>query len=125
MAFLVKLFVPIYLIMSVVFIVLYGARIVPELIGVLLTAFIYALICYLLMGDALPFTKPSDQLSSNQGYVMLLLLIPLALIAGLHIAVSAFMPYGSWVFVVVMIVVNFICWNVSFKQKHAVNVEMK
>ncbi len=124
-AFLVKLFVPIYLIMSVVFIVLYGVRIVPELIGVLLTAFIYALICYLLMGDALPFTKPSDQLSSNQGYVMLLLLIPLALIAGLHIAFSTFVPYGSWVFVLMMLVVNFICWNVFFKQKHAVNVVMK
>lgn len=124
-AFLVKLFVPLYLVMSVVFIVLFGVRIVPELIGVLLAALIYALICYLLTGDSLPFTKPSDQISSNQGFMTLLLLIPLALIAGVHIAVSAFMPYGSWVFVVVMIVVNFICWNVSFKQKHAVNVEMK
>lgn len=124
-AFLVKLFVPLYAVMSIVFIVLFGVRIVPELIGVLLAALIYALICYLLTGDSLPFTKPSDQISSNQGFMTLLLLIPLAMIAGLHIAVSAYMPYGSWVFVVVMIVVNLICWNVFFKQKHSVNVVMK
>lgn len=115
-AFLLKLFVPLYAVMCIVFTVLFGVRVVPDLIGVLLASFIYTLICYLLTGDELPFTQPSGQVDSGQGVKTLILLIPLAMIAGIHYAISLYMPFGAWVFALLMLVINGVCWRVLFKQ---------
>jgi len=118
-AFLVKLFVPIYVVMCVAFIVLFGIRIVPDLIGVFLASLLYVLICYLMTGDELPFTKPSGQVDTGQGVKTLILLIPLAMIAGIHYAISLYMPFGAWMFVLLMLVVNSVCWRVLFKKTSA------
>lgn len=121
-AFLVKLFVPIYVVMGAVFIILFGVRIVPDIIGVLLASFVYTLACYLLTGDTLPFTKPSGQVDSGQGMQTLVLLIPLAIIVGIHYVISMFVPFGAWLFVCLMIATNFVCWNVLLKPKDVAKV---
>lgn len=121
-AFLVKLFLPIYIVMCGVLIALFGVRIVPDLIGVLFTSFLYTVICYFMTGDELPFTQPSGQIDSGQGVKTLVLLIPLALLAAIHVVISGFVPFGAWIFVALMVALNFVCWGTLFKQKGKVKL---
>lgn len=115
-AFLFKLFVPLFVVMGIVFTVLFGLRIVPDLIGVFLASLLYTLISYVMTGNELPFTQPSGQVDTGQGVKTLLLLIPLAMIAGMHYVIAQNVPFGAWVFVLLMLVVNGVCWRVLFKQ---------
>lgn len=116
-AFLMKLFVPIFILLSVVFIVLFGVRTIPDLIGALLVGFLYTLLCYLWMGDSLPFTKPSGQVDTSQGMLTLLLLIPLAMMVGIHYVIVAFVPFGALIFILLMVAMNIVCWKWLLKQK--------
>lgn len=115
-AFLFKLYVPLFVVMGIVFTVLFGLRIVPDLIGIFLASLLYTLISYVMTGNELPFTQPSGQVDTGQGVKTLLLLIPLAMIAGMHYVIAQNVPFGAWVFVLLMLVVNGVCWRVLFKK---------
>jgi hypothetical protein len=85
-AVLVKLFLPVFVVVAVAFTLLYGVRIVPDLIAVLLASYLYAAVCFQSLRKALPFSEPFAAARQREG----MLLIPLMFVAfgfaGLHYA---------------------------------------
>lgn len=115
-AFLVKLYIPLYIILSVVFCFIYGTRIIPDLLVVLAASCLYTVICYLGFGSNIPFTKPTNEIGDAQSWKMILLMIPLAAMAGVHYFVAAKITYGTMIYLGVVVVVNFTVWKLVFRR---------
>ncbi len=114
-AFLIKLYVPLFLVLSLVFSYIYGIRIIPDLLVVLVTSWIYTLFCFVTMSNKIPFTKPYDEVGDAQGWKTVLLFIPLAILAGLHYLIASQMAFGPTIYFIVLFFINMLIWKLAFK----------
>ena len=115
-AFLIKLYIPLYVVLSIVFCFIYGTRIIPDLLAVLVASGIYTVVCYISYGSKIPFTKPYDEISDAQGWVALVLFIPIAIIAGIHYFMATQIAYGVLIYLAVLVIVNLVVWKVVFRR---------
>jgi ABC-2 type transport system permease protein len=113
-AFLAKLFIPLYFVMAVCFLVLFGMKLLPGLIVVLVSAFIYTVVCYKLLSDGLPFSESFDGVKQSDGWKVLPFYIIIGAFIGLHVLSLTF-DYGIYVYLVLLLVVNFVVWKFSFR----------
>ncbi|MDO3676697.1 hypothetical protein [Paenibacillus ehimensis] len=112
-AFLVRLFMPVYLLESVIFIALFGARIVPDLIVVALSVLLYAVLCFLVFRKALPFSESFEAVKQNDSLIIIPLLLLLALFAGVHLA-STLVTGGVYAYMALLVVLNVVLWRKGF-----------
>lgn len=115
-AFLVKLYLPLYIILSIVFCFIYGPRIIPDLLVVLVASCIYTVICYVGYGSKIPFTKPYNEMNDGQGWKSFILMIPIAVLAGVHYLAAAHIAYGTIIYLFMLILINLAVWKVIFKR---------
>lgn len=115
-AFLIKLYIPLYLVLSIVFCFIYGPRIIPDLLIVLVASCLYTIICYMGFENKVPFTKPFDEIGDGQSWKALILFIPLGLLAFIHYLLATSISYGTFIYFFVLVIVNFISWKFLFKR---------
>lgn len=114
-AFLIKLYMPLYLVLSVIFLFIYGLRIVPDLLSVLVASCLYTVVCYIGFGSKIPFTKPFNDVGDSQGWKALILMIPIAILAGIHYFVVSKFANGAIIYLIVLAVINIIVWKTVFR----------
>ncbi|MGR3762592.1 hypothetical protein [Rossellomorea sp. NS-SX7] len=113
-AFLAKLFLPLYAVLGACFLFLFGMKMLPELMVVLVSAFIYTVICFKLLNDGLPFSESFDGVKQSDGWKVLPFYIIIGAFIGLHF-LSLKVNYGVYGYLVMLIIVNLIVWRVSFR----------
>lgn len=113
-AFIIKLYLPVYFMLSVLFLFLFGAGILPDLIAVFISACLYAVICFMVLKKALPFSESFDEYSQNGNSAIIFgLMLFVALLAGLHFA-STFLPYGIYLYLGICSIGLVIIWRLAF-----------
>jgi ABC-2 type transport system permease protein len=112
-AFIVKLYLPIYIALSIIFIGIFGIRIWVDLLVVFFQACLYAVICFLLTRRSLPFSESFDEQHSETSKSILLLLI-LPVFVGLHY-LSTLISYGVYAYLLLLVVVIYFVWRSAFK----------
>ncbi|XQY90002.1 hypothetical protein ACNRWW_10605 [Metabacillus sp. HB246100] len=113
-AFLFHLFLPVYLLLSVLFIALFGVRIVPDLVAVFIHSCLYTVICFMIIKKALPFSESFDE--SNQtgnGIIIFGLMIVAAFFAGIHY-ISTLVSYGIYVYMLLGLISLVFLWRKAF-----------
>jgi len=115
-AFLIKLYIPLYIVLSIVFCFIYGPRIIPDLLIVLVASCLYTIICYIGFESKIPFTKPFDEIGDGQSWKALILFIPLGILAFIHYLLTTSISYGTFIYFFVLVIVNFISWKFLFKR---------
>ena len=115
-AFLIKLYLPVYVVLSIVFCLIYGLRIVPDLLAVLVASWLYTIFCYIGYGSKIPFTKPFNEMGQDQGWKSFVLMVPIAVMAGIHYLLVANSAYGAIIYFVVLAIINFIVWKTAFRR---------
>ncbi|POZ56636.1 hypothetical protein LYSIN_01419 [Lysinibacillus sphaericus] len=115
-AFLIKLYIPLYIVLSIVFCFIYGPRIIPDLLIVLVASCLYTIICYIGFENKVPFTKPFDEIGDGQSWKALILFIPLGILAFIHYLLATSISYGTFIYFFVLVIVNFISWKFLFKR---------
>lgn len=114
-AFIFKLYLPIYLLLSIGFIALFGVRVLPDLIVVFLNACSYAVICFMILKKSIPFSESIDQYNQNSNVAIIFgLMLFVGLFAGLHFF-STFFFYGIYLYIVIAIIYLAILWKLAFK----------
>lgn len=110
-AFLVKLFLPIFLIIGAIFTLIFKVHIIPHLFIALLSSFIYTILCFMIFSKSLPFSQSFKmaQQQRESGKIFLLFFLN-ALFFGLHF-VSTLFSYGIYVYMIVLLVVNYFLWR--------------
>ncbi|MEW9108331.1 MAG: hypothetical protein AB2374_03210 [Cytobacillus gottheilii] len=116
-AFLIALYIPLYIVLSIIFCFIYGTRIIPDLAAVLVASFLYTVICYVSFGSRIPFSKPFEEVGNSQGWKSLILFIPVGLLAGGHYLAINQLSYGSYLYLVILLIANFIVWKVVFRKQ--------
>ena len=115
-AFLTKLYIPLYAVLSIVFCFIYGTRIIPDLLAVLVVSCLYVVICYMSFGSKIPFAEPLNEVGEAPGLKTFLLFIPVAVLAGVHYFMASFFEYGAIIYLFVLIVINFSVWKIVFRR---------
>lgn len=114
-AFLVNLFTPLFIVLSVVYIFIFSFGVVPHLLIVYLSAFIYSVTSLSgLPKGKLPFTEPfeaAQQSDSLKAVAYFSIILGFALV---HTIVS-FIPFGIYAYLLLLIVLNFVLWKLTFR----------
>ncbi|WP_243291793.1 hypothetical protein [Bacillus sp. FJAT-47783] len=113
-AFIFKLYLPVYLFLSVLFIVLFGVKILPDLVVVFFNACTYAVICFMILKKSIPFSESFDQYNQNSnGSIVFGLMLLVALFAGIHYF-STLYSYGIYLYLVITIIFLATIWKLAF-----------
>lgn len=119
-AVIIKLYLPIYFLLSIVFLFLFGIRIIPDLLVVFLSAFFYAIVCYQLLDKQIPFSMSFESGGNQQSWRLFLLLIPLPILAGIHY-ISISLPFGVYIYGLLLFFVNLLSWRKMKSKQSATN----
>lgn len=113
-AFIFNLYLPVYLLLSVIFIVLFGVRVIPDLVVVFLNACTYAVICFMILKKSIPFSESFDQYNQNNNAGIIFgLMLFVVLFAGLHFF-STMLSYGIYLYLAISILYLGILWKQAF-----------
>lgn len=113
-AALLRLMMPLFVLESIVFIWLFGIRILPDLAVVLISLLLYAVICFRVMPRALPFSEKYEaaKQSDFKGLSFVLLFILMGA-GGLHFVFTLF-PGGIYIYLAVLVIANVAVWRAAF-----------
>lgn len=112
-AFIVRLLLPVYMIESVLFLSIFGIRIVPDLFVVFLVMLLFIVICFRMFGKSLPFSEAYETAQQSEGLMIIPLMFMLGALAGVHYACSL-VGYGVYVYMAVVLLLNVVAWKKGF-----------
>lgn len=112
-AFIVKLLAPIYIVECIIFIFIFGLRILPDLVLVFLSILLFATLCFKFLKTSLPFSQKYEAAQQSEGLIMIPLMMLLGVLAGIHYACT-FLNYTVYMYILVMIVLNIVMWKKTF-----------
>jgi ABC-2 type transport system permease protein len=113
-AFIFNLYLPVYLFISIIFIALFGVRILPDLIVVFLNACTFAVICFMVLKKFIPFSASFDEYNQNSNVAIFIgLMLFVALFAGIHYA-ATLISFGIYIYLVIAILCLGTLWRLAF-----------
>ncbi|MDV3427171.1 MAG: hypothetical protein LIR50_08315, partial [Bacillota bacterium] len=112
-AFIVKLFLPVFLFQSIIFTAVFGIRIVPDLLLVFLNMMIFNILSFLAIEKHLPFSEAFQSSQQGNGGITLILFMLLGVLAGIHFVLTR-VSYGVYIYLVLSFIVNLVLWKLSF-----------
>lgn len=115
-AFLLKYIAPIYLCISLIFILVFGIKILPSIVLIFVNLLILMLTMFCSSKRELPFYKDFQytQNGSNAGMVFISFML-CAVAAGIHYLALVFIPYGLAINIVISLIIVIVLWHYSFK----------
>jgi hypothetical protein len=113
-AFLVNLLLPLYVFECIIFIWIFGIRIFPDLIAVLLNIYLYTVICFKAFKKELPFAQAFETGQQGTGGTVFLLMLMLGILWGAHF-LSKWISFGIYIYIAVVLLVNIVLWRTAFK----------
>lgn len=120
-AILLRMFMPVFLLQALIFIMLFGVRIVPDMVIVVLNAIVYTNICYKGMAKSLPFSESFSSAAKDSGLKMIPILLVVIVIAGLHFGISM-LPYGQYIYMAVLLILCIWLWTGGRMRRSEVNI---
>ncbi|MEN2467320.1 hypothetical protein [Ornithinibacillus sp. JPR2-1] len=118
-AFLVKLYLPVFLILSVVYCWIFSIRIIPDILVILFTAILQVLLSYKLFNTGkFPFTRPfesAQQGGATAGIVIVLMLL-VGVLALIHFLVSL-ITIGVYIYLALVAILTIVLWKMTFRKR--------
>ncbi|QBP40175.1 hypothetical protein E2636_02975 [Paenisporosarcina antarctica] len=116
-AFLVKLYLPVFLIVSIVFLWIFSVKIVPELFVVFLSGIVQVLITYKIINNEFyPFSQSFEFAQETQTAKNFLLLLITGLFVGGHL-LALVIPYGIYIYLFTLLISTIVGWAIIFPKK--------
>jgi hypothetical protein len=112
--FISNLFFPVFLVSSFIFMFIFGIKIIPDLLVVFVTSILYTVICSNYLKGSLPFSESFEDIQQNSGIKMIFAILLAGILAGLHFAVT-FIPYGVFVYLILLVVITIFAWKSAYK----------
>lgn len=114
-AFLVNLYLPIFLLIAIIFCFIFSPKIIIDLMVVFCSAVLHAIITYhiVIKGD-FPFAQPFESMQQGGANAKMFLLMGIAgIFALLHFFVT-FIPFGIFIYLILLILTIMFVWRLSF-----------
>lgn len=115
-AFIYHYIVPIYLVLSFIFVAVFGLKVIIDLVLIFINMMILILVIFLFSKKELPFYKSFQYVQNgNHVGVVLFSFALCACLGGIHYLVMSHFPIGIFVNIVISMVSVIVLWNRSFK----------
>ncbi|WP_117161152.1 hypothetical protein [Paraliobacillus sp. X-1268] len=113
-AFLFQLYMPVILVISCIFMGFFSFHLLPDVIAIILTGWLYALICYKLMNNQqYPFSESFSFAQNINTGSMILLISLIGIFTLMHYLVSL-LPFGVYFYNIILAIINWIAWKKVF-----------
>ncbi|SET19281.1 hypothetical protein SAMN05421676_103184 [Salinibacillus kushneri] len=109
-AFIIKLHLPLYLLVSAIFLWIYGGSILLDILAVFLSSCLYTAICFTLIKGTLPFSEPFEAAQQNMGWKTIPYLFLLAGFWLIHLFVLK-VPFGVLLYILILFITNLLVWR--------------
>lgn len=122
-AFLVKMYLPVYLLVAVVYVYIFSVTIIPDLLVVLVIGVIQTLMTYQMMVKTkFPFTEPfeSVQQGGATGIKIFFIMFLAGVFALIHFAIT-FIPYGVVGYLLLLLIIMLLWWRALFYGKKQIH----
>jgi len=117
-ALLVKIYIPVFLLVSLAFVWIFTGRILPDLSAVLLVGIVQTLITYkLLNNESYPFSRSFEFAQEEGSGVKMIFPVLLTGVFGLVHLLISFVNYGIYVYIAILILAIPLGWRVVFPNK--------
>lgn len=114
--FMYKCIVPIFLLISLLFIGIFGFKIIPDLTLIFINMLILMLTIFHFSKKELPFYKEFQYAQNGNSSALIFRMFALCgVAAAIHYIASVFFPFGLVLNIVMSLVIVLILWNYSFK----------
>ncbi|QKE72302.1 hypothetical protein HPK19_05580 [Arthrobacter citreus] len=113
-AFIANLYFPVYIVLSLIFIGIFGIKIIPHLLVVFVSSILYTVICSNYLKGTLPFSESFDDAQANSGIKIFIAMIIGGILALIHYGIT-FIPFGVFIYLLVLIIVTIISWKQAYK----------
>jgi hypothetical protein len=116
-AVILRLVVPVYLVITVIFLIIFGPRILLDLTGIFLSVMLLSMLIFKLSKKELPFHKDFATNKSNEEGALGLMFGSMAYCggcAGIHFALTK-IQYGILAYNIVLLLLFILFWNISFR----------
>lgn len=114
-AMIARLFGPVFVFQAIVFLFIFGVRIIPDLIVILLSVLLYTMLSFMVFEKELPFSVPFQSVQSGNALIFFGMMLLLGVLAGAHLGFT-FLAYGKYLWMLVLLVLNLIAWKLAFRQ---------
>ena len=115
-AFIVKFLTPIFLVLSILFVAIFGIRCIPDLIGIFLASIVVIAIYFKMIAKELPFSVSFNDAQKQSVIIMFAMMLIVGAVWVAHYGISL-LPFGSYIFIAIMIIINIIVWKTIFNSK--------
>ncbi|MBV7506281.1 hypothetical protein KW850_13540 [Bacillus sp. sid0103] len=112
--FIVNLFLPVYVILSGIFLCIFGWKIIDDLLVVFVTAVLYTVICSNYLKETLPFSESFEDAKQSGGVKIILSFLLMAVFAAIHFA-GTFIPFGETIYLILLVACTFFAWRLAYK----------
>jgi hypothetical protein len=117
-ASLMKLYVPIYLLLSVIFVAIFSWRIIPDLFVVFAGTLLLALAAYRVMnGETYPFSEVFQAAQNADTMKNFLIMFAAGGLALIHF-LSLQIPYGVYIYLIILLLAVMVGWRTTFYSKN-------
>ncbi len=117
-ALLIRLFFPFFLLEAIIFTAIFGVRILPHLLIILLNMQLLNTLYFMINDKYLPFSEAFDDVKQANIGLNLLLMLGLAILAGLHYQLLS-INYGIHFYMAMVLILNLVLWKYAFN----INIE--
>lgn len=115
----INLFTPIFILISIIFLIVFKLSILPHIIIVYLNMMLSICILFMISEKNLPFSRAFEMSEGRGGFMaMILSFITIGCLGGAHYFIGK-MPYGAYIYILISIVANMIFWKYAFRVKTA------
>ncbi|TQR21011.1 hypothetical protein [Psychrobacillus vulpis] len=116
-ACIVNYFLPVYFLVSAIFIYIFSVRIIPDLLIVLLVAIAMTLFAYVVLnGETYPFSNTHEHSQDISTFKVLGSILFIGIFALVHFFVLK-ITYGIYVYMILLVIGNVIGWRLVFPRK--------
>lgn len=115
----INLFTPIFILISIIFLIVFKLSILPHIIIVYLNMMLSICILFMISEKNLPFSRAFEVSEGRSGFMaMILSFITIGCLGGAHYLIGK-MPYGAYIYILISIVANMVFWKYAFRVKTA------
>lgn len=112
-AYIIRIFLPVYIITAVIFGILFGTRIIPDLFVVFISMIIMSILYFMLMDKVLPFSRSFNASQQSDAGKIFIQLFIMAAPVGIHYIVTLF-PYGIFIYLCALCIACIVLWETAF-----------
>lgn len=113
--FFVELYLPIFVVLSIIYLSIFSVRILPDLVAMLLTTIVLVLISYKVINNGIyPFSEPLETAQqSGSSLKTFLMMFFVAIFAGIHF-LSKLFTVGLYIYIFTLLFIIYFGWKFVF-----------